>query len=125
MKSQLQRRARVPASLPSADAVRKDRSGHHPQGEIASRTRALNTIGAAMFVLLAMWAGFVNIGWPPVVIVGGSGLVAMVIWWRTYLRSPSDPSVILPVFLLTMSRVFDISWTERSLCSMYTWRRST
>ena len=68
-----------------------------------SAKTALNTAGAVAFVLLAMWAGFVNIGLPPVVIVGGSGLVALVIWRRTYLRSPSDPSVILPVFLLTVA----------------------
>ena len=70
---------------------------------------------------------------PPVVIVGGSGLAAIVFWTRTYLKRPVDPDVILPLFLLTvaalevhmteeylagfgpaMSRLFDISWTERS-----------
>jgi hypothetical protein len=103
-----------------------------------SAKTALNTAGAVAFVLLAMWAGFVNIGLPPVVIVGGSGLVALVIWRRTYLRSPSDPSVILPMFLLTvaaldvhmaeeylagfgpaMSRLFNISWTERSFLLIF------
>lgn len=113
-------------------------SNHDTRPETPPRTRALNTVGAVMFVLLAMWAGFVNIGWPPVVIVGGSGLVALAIWRRTYLRSPSDPAVILPVFLLTvaaldvhmaeeyltgfgpaMSRLFDVSWTERSFLLIF------
>src|SRR2546427_2529757 len=74
---------------------------------------------------------------PPVVIVGGSDVVAFVIWQRSYLRRPLDPSVILPLFLLTvaldvhmaeeylarfgpaMSRLFDISWTERSFLLIF------
>jgi hypothetical protein len=73
-----------------------------------------------------------------VIIVGGSGLLALAIWRRTSLRLPSDPSAILPVFLLTvaaldvhmaeeyltgfgpaMSRLFDISWTERSFLLIF------
>jgi hypothetical protein len=72
------------------------------------------------------------------VIVGGSGLVALVLWSRTYLRRPVAPDIILPVFLLTvaaleahmieeyltgfgpaMSRLFDISWTERSFLLIF------
>ncbi len=74
----------------------------------------------------------------PVVIVGGSGLIALVMWSRTYLRKPLDPGIILPPFLLTvaaleihmieeyvtgfgpaMSRLFDISWTERSFLMIF------
>jgi hypothetical protein len=85
-----------------------------------------------------MWQGYTKIGVPPVVIVGGSGLVALIIWSRTYLRRPTDPAVILPLFLLTvaaldvhmteeylagfgpaMSRLFDISWTERSFLLIF------
>jgi hypothetical protein len=112
--------------------------GQRTGRETPPRARALNTIAAIVFVLLAMWAGFVNIGLPPVVIVGGSGLVALVMWQRTYLRHPTDPSVILPLFLLTvaaldvhmaeeylagfgpaMSRLFDISWSERSFLLIF------
>src|SRR5207247_4764494 len=86
----------------------------------------------------ASFAGYIKSGWPPVVIVGSSGLVGFAIWRRSYLQRPSDPSVILPLFLLTiaaldvhmaeeyltgfgpaMSRLFDISWTERSFLLIF------
>src|SRR6266550_3357078 len=72
------------------------------------------------------------------VMVGGSSLVALVLWIKTYLRRPLDPAIILPWFLLTvaalevhliekyltgfgpaMSRLFDISWTERSFLMVF------
>jgi hypothetical protein len=96
-----------------------------------TRTRAWNSVVAVLFLVVAMWGGYTAIGLPPVVIVGGSGVVAFVIWQRSYLRRPLDPSVILPLFLLTvaaldvhmaeeylarfgpaMSRLINISWTE-------------
>jgi hypothetical protein len=106
--------------------------------ETSQRTRVLSMAAAVAFVVGAMIAGYVSIGLPPVVIVGGSGLVALVMWSRTYLRRPLDPQVILPLFLLTvaalevhmteeyltgfglaMSRLFDISWTERSFLMVF------
>jgi hypothetical protein len=85
-----------------------------------------------------MTAGWRNIGLPPVVIVGGAGLAALVLWHRTYLRRPLAPAVILPGFLLTvaalevhmaeeyltgfgpaMSRLFAISWPERSFLMIF------
>lgn len=98
----------------------------------------LSVLAAVAFVAVAMIAGYRSIGLPPVVIVGGSSLIALVIWSRTYLQEPADPRVILPVFLLTvagleihmieeylagfgpaMSRLFDISWTERSFLMVF------
>jgi hypothetical protein len=103
-----------------------------------ARTRAWSRAVAVLFLVVAMWGGYTTIGLPPVVIVGGSGLVAFAIWQRSYLRRPADPSVILPLFLLTvaaldvhmaeeyltgfgpaMSRLFDISWTERSFLLIF------
>jgi len=103
-----------------------------------TRTRAWNSVVAVLFLVVAMWGGYTAIGLPPVVIVGGSGVVAFVIWQRSYLRRPLDPSVILPLFLVTvaaldvhmaeeylarfgpaMSRLFDISWTERSFLLIF------
>jgi hypothetical protein len=103
-----------------------------------AHTRAWNSAVAVLFLVAAMWGGYKAIGLPPVVIVGGSGLVAFAIWQRSYLRRPADPSVILPLFLLTvaalevhigeeyltgfapaMSRLFDISWTERSFVLIF------
>jgi hypothetical protein len=104
----------------------------------ANQARALSVLGAVAFIAIAMIAGYRNIGLPPVIIVGGSSLIALVMWTRTYLREPLDPRVILPPFLLTvaaleihmveeylagfgpaMSRLFDISWTERSFLMVF------
>jgi len=106
--------------------------------ETTPRAQVWNSLAALAFLLTAMIAGYVNIGWPPVIIVGGSGLVGFGFWQRTYLKRPIDPGVILPLFLLTvaaldvhmaeeyltkfgpaMSRLFDISWTERSFLLIF------
>jgi hypothetical protein len=100
--------------------------------------QVLSVTAAILFVAVAMSVGYARIGLPPVVIVGGSGLVALVMWIRTYLRRPIHPRIILPVFLVTvaaleihmieeyltgfgpaMSRLFDISWTERSFLMVF------
>jgi len=101
--------------------------------ETTQRGQVLSIIAAVLFIVIAMTAGYQRIGLPPLVIVGGSSVIALAFWMKTYLRRPLDPSVILPGFLLTvaalevhmieeyltgfgpaMSRLFDISWTERS-----------
>src|SRR6476660_9202841 len=106
--------------------------------ETTKRAQVLSVLAAVAFVSVAIVTGYRSIGLPPVIIVGGSGLVALVMWIKTYLRKPVDPSVILPVFLLTvaalevhmieeylarfgpaMSRLFDISWTERSFLMVF------
>src|SRR6266436_4580710 len=106
--------------------------------ETSKRVQVLSVIAAVLFVAVAMTAEYRRIGVPPVVIVGGSSLVALVMWIRTYLRRPLDPEIILPGFLLTvaalevhmieeyltgfgpaMSRLVDISWTERSFLMVF------
>ena len=106
--------------------------------ETSKRVQIFSVIAAVLFVIVAMTAGYRRIGVPPVVIVGGSSLVALVLWIKTYLRRPLDPEIILPGFLLTvaalevhmieeyltgfgpaMSRLFDISWTERSFLMVF------
>src|SRR5207247_8164086 len=106
--------------------------------ETPKRVQVTSVIAAVLFVTLAMTAGYRGIGLPPRVIVGGSSLVALVLWIKTYLRRPLDPEIILPGFLLTvaalevhmieeyltgfgpaMSRLFDISWTERSFLMVF------
>lgn len=93
---------------------------------------------AAIFAVSAMIVGYVRIGLPPVVIVGGSSVAGMVMWLRTYRAGPIDPAVMLPPFLLTvaaleihmieeyatgfgpaMSRLFAISWTEQSFLLIF------
>ena len=93
---------------------------------------------AAIFLLASMLAGYWFIGWPPVVIVGGSGSAAFILWSLTYVRRPLPPEAVLPAFLLTvaalevhmieeyltgfgpaMSRLFNISWTEHSFLMIF------
>lgn len=100
--------------------------------------RTLNIAAALLFTLGAMAVAYVRIGLPPVVIVGGSGLVGLLLWRRTYLDAPLDPRSILPPFLLTVaglevhmaeeyltgfgpaiSRLFDASWTEGSFLMVF------
>jgi hypothetical protein len=102
------------------------------------RIQGLSILAALAVVVAAMVAGYRAIGLPPVIIVGGSGVVGFVMWVRTYLRKPLAPEVILAPFLLTvaaleahmaeeyltgfgpaMSRLFDISWTERSFLIVF------
>ena len=101
-------------------------------------SQACNVTVAVLLVIGASFAGYKNIGLPPVVIVGGSGLIGLIMWYKTYLKNPVEPRVILPLFLLTvaaleihmaeeyltrfgpaMSRLFDISWTERSFLMIF------
>ena len=101
-------------------------------------TSVLSAAGALAFIVVAMIAGYRAIGLPPVVIVGGAGVVGFVMWVKAYLRKPLAPEMILPPFLLTvaalevhmaeeyltgfgpaMSRLFDISWTERSFLIVF------
>src|ERR1700730_16970032 len=118
-------RAPLSADRPSA------RRQEAPVTSVFKGPSAPSVILAAAFVLVAMLLGFRNIGLPPVVIVGGSGVVGLALWIRTYRHGPIDPAIILPPFLLTvacleghmieeytmgfgpaMSRLFNISWSE-------------
>lgn len=106
--------------------------------ETSKKVQIISLIAAVIFVVIAALMGYLKIGLPPVVIVGGSGIVALVMWYKTYLRKPIDPEIILPLFLLTvaalevhmteeyltgfgpaMSRLFDISWTEKSFLLIF------
>ena len=93
---------------------------------------------AATFIVLTGSLGYKYIGLPPVIIVGGSGLIGLFAWSATYLKRPTSPEIILPCFLLTvaalevhmmeeyltgfapaMSRVFNITWTERGFLIVF------
>lgn len=98
----------------------------------------LSFAAALAFVIVAPVMGYINIGLPPVIIVGGSALIAFVLWCYTYLKKPTDPKLILPLFILTvaglqihiveeylsgfgpaMSRLFNIPWTEKSFLMVF------
>jgi len=106
------------------------------EGRLSGRIASMAI--AATFLLAAMVAGYRYIGWPPVIIVGGSGTAAFVLWSLTYLRRPLMPEVVLQAFLLpvaglqihlieeyltgfapAMSRLFNISWSVNSYLMIF------
>jgi hypothetical protein len=106
--------------------------------EVRLSVRIASMATAAVFLIFAMLAGYWYIGWPPVLIVGGSGTAAFVLWSLTYLRRPLPPEVVMPAFLLTvaglqihlieeyltgfapaMSRLFNISWSVDSYLMIF------
>jgi hypothetical protein len=106
--------------------------------QTSKRTQFLSMTVAIVFIITACIQGYRNIGLPPVIIVGGSGIVGFIMWYRTYLKNPIDPRIILPLFLLTvaaleihmceeyltgfgpaMSRLFDITWTEKTFLMIF------
>ena len=59
------------------------------------RSQLLSAAAALAFIVVAVIAGYRSIGLPPVVIVGGSGIIGFVMWVKTYLRQPVGPEIIL------------------------------
>lgn len=97
-----------------------------------------NIAFAFTFIVLMAALGYRYIGLPPLIIVGGSGLIGLLAWSATYLKRPTSPEIILPCFLLTvaaleihmmeeyltgfgpaMSRLFNITWTERGFLIVF------
>ncbi|WP_345949688.1 hypothetical protein ABDD95_22840 [Mucilaginibacter sp. PAMB04274] len=93
---------------------------------------------ATLFCVVCPIIGYLKIGLPPVIIVGGSAVLALFFWYFTYLKNPTEPNVILPLFILTvaglqihiieeylsgfgpaMSRLFNIPWSERSFLMIF------
>jgi hypothetical protein len=107
--------------------------------EPTKKTQIISMSIAAIFIVVSGIQGYRNIGLPVVIIVGGSGVAGFVLWYKTYLKRPVDPAIILPLFLLTvaaleihmceeyfagfgpaMSRLFDITWSERTFLMIFT-----
>ncbi|MES1219423.1 MAG: hypothetical protein ABUT20_28225 [Bacteroidota bacterium] len=106
--------------------------------------KSLNTIQkfsllvAVLFTIIAPTFGYLKIGLPPIIIIGGSALIGFTFWYFTYLKNPTDPRIILPIFVLTvaalqihiveeyltgfgpaMSRLFNIPWSEKSFVIVF------
>jgi hypothetical protein len=122
-----------PAPVPKLQPVQRAQPG-----DVRLSVRIVSMAIAAAFLIIAMLFGYRYIGLPPVIIVGGSGVAALVLWNLTYLRRPLPPDVVLPAFLLTvaglqvhlieeyftgfapaMSRLFDISWSVNSFLLIF------
>ncbi|WP_090985566.1 hypothetical protein [Pedobacter suwonensis] len=103
-----------------------------------SFSQKLSFMAACTFTVVAPIIGYLAIGLPPVIIVGGSALVGLCCWYFTYLKKPVEPNIILPLFILTvaalqihiveeylmgfapaMSRLFGIPWSERSFLMVF------
>jgi hypothetical protein len=106
--------------------------------ETTKRTQITSILIAAIFIIVAGIQAYRNIGLPVVIIVGGSGVAGFFLWYKTYLKWPVDPAIILPLFLLTvaaleihmceeyltgfgpaMSRLFDITWSEKTFLMIF------
>jgi hypothetical protein len=98
----------------------------------------VSLIIAITFCIVAPTVGYIKIGLPPVIIVGGSAIIGFSFWYFTYLKTPTDPKIILPLFVLTvamlqihiveeyltgfgpaMSRLFNIPWSEKSFLMVF------
>jgi hypothetical protein len=93
---------------------------------------------AILFCIIMPTMGYIKIGLQPIIIIGGAAIVGFVFWYITYFKNPTDPKIILPLFVLTvaclqihiveeylagfgpaMSRVFGISWSEKSFLIVF------
>lgn len=98
----------------------------------------ISLVAAIAMCIIAPTMGYIKIGLPPVIIVGGSAVIGFIFWYFTYLKNPTDPKIILPLFILTvaglqihiveeyqtgfgpaMSRLFDIPWSEKSFIMVF------
>jgi hypothetical protein len=105
---------------------------------LTATTRRLYVALALTTAVLAAITVYARLGLPPALILGGSAVVGTLLWRTTYLDRPTDPAVILPLFLLTvaalevhmieeylarfgpaMSRLFNIGWPEKSFLLVF------
>jgi hypothetical protein len=106
--------------------------------QTSRKTQVISLVAASAFCIIAPILGYIKIGLPPVIIIGGSALVGFFFWYFTYLKNPTDPKIILPLFVLTvaalqihiieeyetgfgpaMSRLFNIPWTEKGFLMVF------
>lgn len=98
----------------------------------------LSLLAAITFCIAMPILGYITIGLPPIIIIGGSAIIGFTFWYLTYFKNPTDPKIILPIFVLTvaclqihiieeyltgfgpaMSRLFNISWSEKSFLIVF------
>ena len=106
--------------------------------QTSKQTQIISVTVAIAFCIIATTMGYIKIGLPPVIIVGGSGIIGFLFWYFTYLKNPTDPKLILPLFVLTvaclqihiteeyltgfgpaMSRLFGIPWSEKGFLMVF------
>ena len=96
------------------------------------KERLACTAAIAALVVGCVTFFYLGLGLVPVYIIGGPGLLAVFFWYRAYLKRPTNPAIIVPLFLITaagfeihlieeylghyapaISRLFNIGWTDR------------
>ena len=106
--------------------------------QTSKKTQTISLIIAIAFCIIMPTMGYIKIGLPPVIIIGGSAVIGFFFWYFTYLKTPTDPKIILPLFVLTvaglqihiieeymtgfgpaMSRLFDIPWSEKGFLMVF------
>ncbi len=100
--------------------------------------QAVTLLIVITFCIVAPVMGYIKIGLPPIIIIGGSAIIGFFFWYFTYFKNPTDPKIILPLFVLTvaslqihiieeyqsgfgpaMSRLFNIPWSEKSFLMVF------
>ncbi len=98
----------------------------------------ISLVLAVAFCIILPVMGYLTIGLPPVIIIGSAAITGFLFWYFTYLKNPTDPKVILPLFVITvaalqihiveeyqtgfgpaMSRLFNIPWSEKSFLMVF------
>lgn len=106
--------------------------------QTSKQTQIISVTVAIAACIIAPTMGYIKIGLPPVIIVGGSAIIGFIFWYFTYLKNPTDPKLMLPLFVLTvaclqihiteeyltgfgpaMSRLFDIPWSEKGFLMVF------
>jgi hypothetical protein len=100
--------------------------------------RISSLVAAIAFCVVVPVLGYIKIGLPPVIIIGAAAVIGFTFWYFTYLRNPTDPNIILNLFILTvaalqihiieeyqtgfgpaMSRLFNIPWSEKGFLIVF------
>ncbi len=106
--------------------------------QTSQQIQILSVIAAIAFCVIVPTVGYIKIGLPPVIIIGSSAVAGFCFWYVTYLKTPTDPKIILPLFVLTvaglqihiveeyltdfgpaMSRLFNIPWSEKGFLMVF------
>jgi len=66
------------------------------------KLRKLAPVLVAAIIAIISYTGATTIGNAPVIIVGGSAVIAYVVWLLTTYRRPADPGKILPLYLVAV-----------------------
>lgn len=67
------------------------------------KLKLLAPIMVAIVIVAISYTGAATVGNAPVIIIGGSAIVAYIIWLLTAYRQPADASKVLPLYLVAVA----------------------